>query len=263
MLFHKVIGKKCTNPVKPQCPEFGVLKDASDFLCAKCNRELDPVTKPKTAIILAAVAGVILVVGCLAYLTATHLGGLSLLGSGGGSTVPGKPDLGDRPASGGGISVQYALQADGEGRPQVVSSDYVFHSGDRFRLLLKGESKSSVLYVFYEDRAKGRFEVLYPDGGRAQLLESGEVASVPPGEGSWIRLDEAPGVERFVILAATHPLDDLPFNASYSNDEFDLALQQIRKKQGLTETKTKPGPDWVEAKGREGVLLTRLTVKHQ
>ena len=66
-----------------------------------------------------------------------------------------------------------------------------------------------------------------------------------------------------MILAAAHPLEDLPSGSDCSTDEFDHALQQIRTKQGLTEAKPAPGPDWIEAKGREAVLLARLTVKHQ
>jgi hypothetical protein len=161
------------------------------------------------------------------------------------------------------LAVRYALENDADGRPQVVSPDHVFRSGERFRLLLKGAGKASALYVFYEDRDHGKVQMISPEG-RLRMVESGEVTSVPSAEGDWIHMDENPGTENFIILASAKPLEAFSADSkSCTRDEFEKALQSIRKSQGLTEIKPAAGPEWVEAKSDKGALLARIAVHHQ
>jgi hypothetical protein len=257
--FRKVIGKECRKP-KEKCELSGVLRDSSEFLCEKCNAELSPVTRTNPLAVLVVVLGALLVLGGAAYLI------VGRTGSSGGGGVPDEGSAGPAPATE--VQFRYALQMAGDDQPQIVPPSHVFHSGDRFRLLLRSPDKSNALYVFYEDRASGRMQTLYPAPGQSRGLDNsdaGETVSVPPGDGAWIRLDQNPGDERFVVIASVNQLAALPVDPNgCTRDEFDQALKQIGKEQRVREAKSIPGPEWTdESAAGAAVLVARLVVQHQ
>lgn len=258
--FRKVIGKECRKP-KDQCELAGVLRDSSEFLCEKCNSELSPVTRTNPLAVLAVVLGALLVLGGAAYLI------IGRTGSSGGLGGPDEDSTGAAPATE--VRFRYALQMAGDDHPQIVPPTYVFQSGDRFRLLLRTLEKSNALYVFYEDRASGRMQVLYPgpdqSRGLANTNDSDEAISVPPGDGAWIRLDQNPGDERFVVIASANQLAALPVDPNgCTRDEFDRALKQIGKEQRMREAKSIPGPEWTdESAAGAGVVVAHLVVQHR
>ena len=104
-----------------------------------------------------------------ALIAAVALVGVSAIGAAGYAAVSGEfhsliglvdsdgPSSGNHPANNDRV-LQYAVQDRSSDDPAIVPPDHIFHSGDRFRLLVKGRAAANI-YAFYEDRTDGRHRV--------------------------------------------------------------------------------------------------------
>lgn len=253
-MFKKVIGKECKNG---NCKMYGQMKEATAYLCEECQSELQPIVKQNTPMVLAVAAIGLVLMGGIGYAVRTYVinraGDLIDGGTGDSGSKPGKNPL----------AMQYAIQAEGDGRPQNVPVDHVFRSGDKLRFLVKSAGAAHY-YVFYEDRANDKIEVLFP-AGTSRPTTANEPVAVPAGNDNWIRMDANPGQERFILIASAAPVDELDFGGSNCpRSRFDTALEKVKSKYGIAEVKPMSDLDWtkVEAKGK-GLTLTRITVQHQ
>lgn len=228
-IFLKAIGKKCARP-RDQCPQAGVLKNMSSRLCEFCHSELVLATKWNT--------GVFVVCALLLAVPAGTVGVRTLFTS---------PET----------TLRYALEDSGAGNPVIVPPEHVFHSGDRFRLLVKSGDLPFV-YVFYENRPDGRMNVLFPGENQHPQLSAYEGASIPADPG-WMRLDTTPGAEHFFLLSAPTELED--FRTITSQRELNRRLK------GLAHAKLvrgDHGDHWSEARGPKGrAFLADLAVHHE
>ena len=120
--FRKPIGKKCAAP-PAQCPQAGVLKETSAHICESCHSELVLATKWNI--------GAIVLCALLLAVPAGAVGFRALLRS----PVPSE------------AVVQYGLEDSGTGNPVIVPPQHVFHSGDKFRLLMKSADSPLPLRV--------------------------------------------------------------------------------------------------------------------
>jgi hypothetical protein len=262
-MFTKIVGKECKTP---GCEQMGLMKEPSAFVCEKCGLELAPIRKTDPVMMgVAALAGVLLMGGLgwgvRTYLMKRASTAISEVVSGGGSSGGSSGGSGaTQPAA---TTLQYAIQSADDGRPRTVSADHVFRSGDRFRLVVKSPAASHY-YVFYEDRRNEKMEILFPEGP-SRAAGAGDTVAVPAGNDNWIKLDNNPGLERFIVIAANAAIDEFDFGASNTpKARFDAALEKVKAKYGLAEAKSGSDLDWtkVEAQGK-GLLMARFNVQHQ
>jgi hypothetical protein len=222
-IFRKAIGKKCAKP-PAQCPQAGVVKETSARMCESCHSELVLATKWNM--------GAVVICALLLAVPAGAVGVRALLRSP--AVVASYKPV-----------VQYALQ-DGAGDPMIVPGDYVFHSGDRFRLLVKS-GNPAYIYVFYQNRPDGHLSLLFP-GENRPVLSSGNTASIP-SDSEWIRLDTTPGAEHFFVVAASTAL--YSFRDIASGEVLKTRLNQV------VEAALKRGD-----RG-DSASLTELVVQHE
>jgi hypothetical protein len=249
-MFKKVVGKQCNTT---GCELSGQMKESSAYLCEKCGMELAPITSTNTGALVGIALGGILLMGGLGWAVRAYV-------------LTPRPDLsnGDKPGKPGqAISLQYAVQSEDDGRPRNVEAGHVFRSGDRFRFVIKSPAASHY-YVFYEDRRNDNMEILYPEGA-LRAAQANDAVAVPAGNGNWITLDQNPGTERFVLIAAAAPIDELDFGGpNCPKSRFDAAMEKVNAKYGVAQVKTVNDLDWtrVEPQGK-GLLMTRFSVQHQ
>ncbi len=229
-LFRKPIGKKCGR-TPAQCPQAGVLKETSAHLCESCHSELVLATKWNI--------GAIVVCALLLAVPAGAVGFRALRRN----PVPSE------------TAVQYALEDSGAGSPALVPSEHVFHSGDKFRLLVKSAADSPYVYVFHVDTPDGRVKALFPGESPRARLSPGDAVSIP-ADPAWIRLDTTPGAEHFFVLVAPAELND--FRTITSRDELQRRLN------GLAQAKLVQRGFWSEARAQKGhAFLAELVVQHE
>jgi hypothetical protein len=87
-----------------------------------------------------------------------------------------------------------------------VTSDRVFHSGERIRLHLTGNIDGDV--AVYQRADDGKAMMLFPDvrvnGGSAVVAKG--AATVVPSESTWFRFDDRVGVERITVILTPRPM---------------------------------------------------------
>jgi len=267
-MFTKITGKECATPT---CDQKGLMKEPSAYLCEKCGMELAPIKKVDPMMTAAAALAGILLMGGLGWGVRTWLlsrvpqvpglsGPVTTPGSGGGSGAANGPSNPNQPAA---SSLQYAVQSADDGRPRNVPADHVFRSGDKFRVVLKSPAATHY-YVFYEDRKNEKMEILFPEGP-SRASAANDTVAVPGGNDSWIKLDNNPGLERFVVIAANSAVDELDFGAaSTTKVRFDAALDKVKSKYGFAELKSGNDLDWTRVEGQgKGLLMARFNIQHQ
>ena len=205
-IFRKPIGKKCAKP-PAQCPQVGVLKETSARVCESCHGELVLATKWNM--------GAVVVVALLLAVPAGAVGFRALRRS------PAR-ETGNAVVTAPETTVQYLLEDSGTGNPVVVPPDHVFHSGDRFRFLVRSGA-SAYVYVFYESRPEGRFDVVFPGENQRKLSAADPV--LVPDDSHWIHLDTRPGAEHFFVLSAPTEVED--FRTIASQDDLNRRLKGL------------------------------------
>jgi len=116
-----------------------------------------------------------------------------------------------------------------------VTTDQVFHSGDRIRVHLTGSVDGAI--AVYQRDPHGKAVQLFPDarvnGGSGRVRKG--TNTVVPSESSWFRFDDQVGTERLLIILTpdSHPLPSpAPETRVAANDRGDREYDQLRPSDG-------------------------------
>jgi hypothetical protein len=192
-MLKQLIGKQCVNPA---CKRKGELVD-SGALCEECGSILQPIEKWNWRSLTAlALVGVAMGAGTLFYCR-------------GRSPVPPPPlPCCAPPPAPSEIAFAFTFELLGDNQNvSFVAPDRVFHSGDRFRVVLKPDFNAFV-YVFNQNPDEAQVQVLYPVAAKTASIQPKEEARAPGNEG-WFRMDKKPGSEVLILVASPNPLPEL------------------------------------------------------
>lgn len=111
----------------------------------------------------------------------------------------------------------YVDLQDSSGNLRQVTTNHVFHSGDKIRLKVKSNMEG-YLYVLNQG-SSGRFNPLYPPRGEGNgFIQAGMTYSIPAN--GFIRFDDTPGTEKVSIVLSKQPvLGESPSNSYEGQDE--------------------------------------------
>jgi hypothetical protein len=164
-------------------------------------------------------------------------------------------------------SLNYVLELARDGEPSKVLDSYQFRSGDRFRFVITADF-AAYLYVLSSKRDGDSVSLLFPAGDSTEhLTAAGTVVTVPTREGSWIRMDEQPGTEHFVLVASTVSLPELETeNREMPMQRFEDLLQRVYRDFRPSELRRVRVTDGVRVLVRAGsgpvAIFERVALSH-
>lgn len=165
---------------------------------------------------------------------------------------------------------EYAVEvAAGRDGAQRIDADYVFRSGDRFRVAFKSDFDSFV-YLFSRGTGEGSYARLFPHGGvQASNLVRPNFQVRVPDSGGWLTLDDRAGVERLVLVISNRRQRDLEETGdSVEMDRLDYTLSQLhrtRSPAGRVQAREKDGWRRLRFRNFGGgplVHVTRIALTH-
>ena len=126
------------------------------------------------------------------------------------------------------MSLNYVVELAREGEPSKVPDGYQFRSGARFRFVITVDFPAYV-YLLYSKRDGDSVALLFRSGdSKGNLTPAGAVVTVPTRDGSWIKMDQQPGTEHFVLVASTVSLPELETeNRELPTQGFEGVLERV------------------------------------
>jgi hypothetical protein len=194
-MLRRIVGKECTNP---DCVKKGELVPSGE-MCDQCLFPLETVKTFNRWTIAA--LGLVAIAGGAAALYFSRTKPPCCV-------PPPPPVCCVPPPEPREITFSFTLEVPGEHESvSLAAPDRVFHSGDRFRMVLKPDF-NAYTYLFNQNPDEARVHVLYPVASKTTVLQPGEETRAPGGEG-WFRMDRKPGSEVLILVASPHPLPEL------------------------------------------------------
>jgi hypothetical protein len=244
-----MVGKECTNS---DCDQKGQLV-ASGEMCEKCLMPLKTVKKWNRGTIAA-----------LGFLAIAGGAGVLYFGRTTPSVIPPvpvpPPDLHE-------ITFSFTLEILGEhDSVSFVAPDRVFHSGDRFRVVLKPDFNAYV-YLFNQNPDETRIHILYPVSAKTAAIQPGEETRAP-GEERWFRMDREAGSEVLILVASPNPLPDLkPVNGTLDRRVFESWLAKTEQDAKPKSQRIYQNATWsnlmADASQTPLVFVHRVPLKHE
>ena len=162
--------------------------------------------------------------------------------------------------------MSYLIEREDHGKAVPVSEDFAFKSGDRFRLRFRPGFKAYI-YVANRGANEANYKILFPlpdDHSRNPLAKGQEVAL--PGDSEWMRFDESPGNEYFVLIASTAALPDIEkAGEEIPRDTFEAHLAKIERIYRPDSSRYFRDANWTKlfaARDGELAIVVRLALAH-
>jgi hypothetical protein len=245
-MLKRLVGKKCGNP---NCANTGVLVPADLHVCDICAEPLLPVKEWNR--------------GLTWTLSSILLGGAAL-----GILLvrrPVPPPCCVLPAPQE-ITLAFSLEAVGDaGAAASLPQDHSFHSGDRFRLVLKPDFEAYV-YLFNQNPADPRVAVLYPPSPNAAAVQA-NVESRAPNPQGWFRMDDKSGSEVLILVASPKPLPQLNWSdGGLARQDFETWLATAEREGKPKSQQSFVDDNWTKlmAEAQDAaVLVQRIPLRHE
>jgi hypothetical protein len=142
----------------------------------------------------------------------------------------------DRDRQGGSVGLSYWIELQGpQGGPgSQVANGRIFRSGERIRLHFRSNVEGNIALI--QLGSSGTSQVLFPNPG-LKLTDSRLLADedrILPSEGSWLRFDDNPGVERLIVMFARRPgdLDRFAKSPTLGAQETGSLVQTVQRVKG-------------------------------
>jgi len=154
-----------------------------------------------------------------------------------------------------------------EGSGRIVNDKHPFKAGDRFRVQFRPAFPAHV-YLVNRGASESDYTFLYPNEKIASRnpLPAGQMMAVPAGS-DWYTLDDKPGVENLVLIAATAPLTEFQAtDAAVPRDDFESNLAMLERDRRPSASRRVEDKDWVRlfaARDKNSVILVRLPIDHR
>lgn len=161
----------------------------------------------------------------------------------------------------------YTIELQQPGGSKRVRENYLFRSGDGFRVLFK-PGFTTYIYLFNRGPRGGRFQRLFPSKfvKLSNPVRSGEDAAIPDDPKIWMRLDQHAGEENFIIVASTIALPELEGSPSIAPDRPEYALANTQRRYAPQSSRRFEDGDWVKIfaadGGKDVALILRVPLKH-
>jgi len=164
------------------------------------------------------------------------------------------------------LQLDYAVLLNEGSTPKRITDKYHFKSGDKFRFEFRS---AFAAYVYLLDRGARdkEYSFLYPNKRISQgnPLTINQVVTLPGGQ-EWYTLDNQPGIENMVLLAAAKPLPD------FENSDRPIPRDEFEEKVAILERDHRPASsrrfedrDWVRLFATQEdspVIILRLPIDH-
>ena len=250
-MLRRIVGRECVNS---ECVRKGDLVSASEM----CEGSMEPLTPVKAwrRGAIAALGLVLVAGGAMAW----HFGRSKP------EPIPPLPVCCARPEPRE-ISFAFSLEILGErAAASLVAPDRVLRSGDRFRVVLKPDFEAHV-YLFNQNPDEARVHVLYPVAAKTAVIQPGEEARAPGGEG-WFRMDRKPGSEVLIIGASPRPLLEVNWaDGTVARRAFDTWLAKTEQDAKPKSQRIFQNAAWsnlmADATQTPLVFVHRVPLKHQ
>ena len=164
--------------------------------------------------------------------------------------------------------IAYSIELEQGGELLHVGDDWQFHSGDRFRLLFRPEFDAYV-YVVNRGPAQSAYQMLFPNPRIAlqNPIPAGKEVRVPDSDTAWLHMDNQPGNENLILIAATTPLTELDgMGPNVDRDDFEARLANVERKRRPSSSRRFEDKNWVKlfaARGKEDLaIVLRLPLLH-
>ena len=162
------------------------------------------------------------------------------------------------------LQLDYAILLEQGSVPTPVAGDHHFRGGDRFRIQLRPQF-SAFLYLANRSAGDQDYSFLFPHARipATNPLEANQTVTLPSEE--WYTLDNRPGLENLVLLAATRPLPDFAVAQPIPRDDFEARIAVLERDHRPASSRRIEDHDWVRlfASFNEGtVLVVRLPLDH-
>jgi len=180
------------------------------------------------------------------------------------------PESGGPPAvdKSGESEIAYAIELDDSGNPIRVKEDRAFHSGDRFRFILR-PGFDAYVYLFNRGPGQTEFQKLYPSPRIPQHnpIPAGKEVVVPDPDTGWLRMDKSKGEENLVLIASVAALDEMQApDSTIGRDEFESRLAKVERRYRPSSSRRFEDKDWVKlfAAREKGdlAIVQRLPLLH-
>jgi hypothetical protein len=163
----------------------------------------------------------------------------------------------------------YAIEIEKGGGTQRVRENFPFHSGSRFRLLLKPDFPG-YLYLFNSGFTEQGYKLLFPSSRMhmSNPIPGGVQAQIPDSPTAWMKFDNKPGEEHFVIVFSTIALRELETGStSVPRDRLNSLLANIERQDAPESSRKQEDGKWVkilaaQSGGRDVAMIVRLPLKH-
>jgi hypothetical protein len=161
---------------------------------------------------------------------------------GGGSSLP-PPEKNNEK------QIDYAIELEDNGQPHRVREDRTFHSGERFRFLIRPAFECH-LYLINRGPRTSQYDVLFPSP-RIEIrnpIASGTTVTIPGKDDErWLHIDDRPGNESLVLIAATAPLEDFALaSGKIPRDDVDDSLAAVERKYRPASSRRFEDGGWVK-----------------
>ena len=160
----------------------------------------------------------------------------------------------------------YSIELQQSGSSQRVRESHPFRSHDGFRLLIR-PGFPAYLYLLNRGARGSRFRLLFPSEAVTlrNPLPAGQQATVP-NDPKWMRMDQNPGEENFIIVASTIALPELNRSPYFDRDHLEGTLADIERRYRPQSSRRFEDGDWVKIFAADGgkdiALVLRIPLKH-
>jgi hypothetical protein len=163
--------------------------------------------------------------------------------------------------------VAYAIELKGDGAPMRVREDHDFHSGDRFRFVIK-PGFSAYVYMLNRGTGESKYSILFPLSREVSQnpIRPDAEQPVPGDSASWMKMNSSPGEEDFVLIVSMVPLPAFTDKSTLSVDDCERALASVDRQYHPASSRRFEDGDWVKLfgadPGHDLAMILRIPLKH-
>jgi hypothetical protein len=170
-------------------------------------------------------------------------------------------------AAGNEKQLAFAIELKGDGSPTRVKEDYDFHSGDRFRFVIK-PGFSAYVYMLNRGTGESKYSVLFPLSREVSQnpIRPDAEQPVPGDSASWMKMNSSPGEEDFVLIVSMVPLHEFTDKPTLSVDDCERALAMVDREYHPASSRRFEDHEWVRLfaadPGHDLAMILRIPLKH-
>ena len=161
----------------------------------------------------------------------------------------------------------FAIELKGDGLPRRVKEDYDFHSGDRFRFVIK-PGFSAYVYMLNRGTGESKYSVLFPLSREVSQnpIRPDAEQPVPGDSASWMKMNSSPGTENFVLIVSMVPLPEFTEKQTMSVDDGDRAVARVDQEYHPASSRRFEDQEWVKFfaadPGHDLAIVLHIPLKH-